>query len=158
MGWPQKEYPVKARLGWTDTVRTQFLAALGKGYTANGAALLAGISRATAFAKRSENPEFAQQWEEAVECGKDALEDEARRRAVKGVLKPVWYQGQKVGHNREFSDYLLVAMLKARRPEYRDSTKLETTLNINVATILDEAKARVKAARPESKLLEGDRS
>ena len=42
------------------------------------------------------------------------MEDEAVRRAVEGVPRPVFYQGQIVGAVQEYSDELLIRMLKAR--------------------------------------------
>ena len=42
----------------------------------------------------------------------DALEAEARRRAVEGVRKPVFYQGVICGWVGEYSDTLLIFLLK----------------------------------------------
>jgi hypothetical protein len=51
----------------------------------------------------------------------DQLEEEARRRAVDGVLKPVFQRGRQVGRIREYSDVLLVTLLKGKRPDtYRE--------------------------------------
>jgi hypothetical protein len=58
--------------------------------------------------------------------GVDALEEEALRRGVEGVLEPVWYNGEIVGHRRKYSDNLLMFMLKGRRPEtFRDNASVE---------------------------------
>ena len=46
-----------------------------------------------------------------------ALEEEARRRAINGVLEPVFQQGELVGHKRRFSDSLLAMLLEANNPE-----------------------------------------
>ncbi|MHC5536960.1 hypothetical protein ACYOEI_01645 [Singulisphaera rosea] len=52
----------------------------------------------------------------------DTLESEARRRALDGVEKPVFYRGQKCGAIREYSDALLMFLMKAARPErFRES-------------------------------------
>jgi hypothetical protein len=45
------------------------------------------------------------------------LEDEAKRRAHDGIDEPVFYQGEKCGVVRKYSDNLLIFMLKARRRE-----------------------------------------
>ncbi len=64
---------------------------------------------------------FKQLHEEAKDEAFDALEGEAHRRAVVGVLKPVYQGGQRVGAIREYSDTLLIILLKAGRPEkFRD--------------------------------------
>ena len=56
------------------------------------------------------------------------MEREAYRRAVKGVEKPVYRGGQLVGTIREYSDSLLMFLLRARRPElYRDHSRVERT-------------------------------
>jgi hypothetical protein len=49
------------------------------------------------------------------------LEDEAVRRAHEGLRKPVWYKGKIVGYETEYSDTLLLAVLKANNPDkFRD--------------------------------------
>ena len=54
------------------------------------------------------------------------LEDEARRRALQGVEKPVFREGRQVGTVTEYSDTLLIFLLKARRPEkFRDRARFE---------------------------------
>lgn len=59
--------------------------------------------------------------EEAMEHAADLLEIEARRRAEKGTLKPVFYEGEECGTIREYSDRLMEFLLKATRPEkYRE--------------------------------------
>jgi hypothetical protein len=64
---------------------------------------------------------FREVYDEAMEDAIDLVEAEAHRRAVEGTLKPVYQGGEKVGEVREYSDTLLLAILKGRRPEvYRD--------------------------------------
>ena len=56
------------------------------------------------------------------------LEAEALRRALKGTEKPVYQNGKQVGAIREYSDLLLIFLLKARRPTvYRENARLELT-------------------------------
>jgi hypothetical protein len=51
----------------------------------------------------------------------DQLEQEARRRAHDGVRKPVYQGGKRVGYIQEYSDTLLIFLLKGLRPEkYRE--------------------------------------
>jgi hypothetical protein len=72
------------------------------------------------------NPEFAADWQSALDRGCDALEDEAVRRGCEGYLKPIFHQGKEVGAIREYSDLLLIFMLKARRPAtFRDNYVLQ---------------------------------
>lgn len=82
----------------------------------------------TAYNWRSENQEFAAQWESAKEAGVDALEDEARRRAFEGTGKPVFHQGIECGTIQEYSDTLTIFLLKGARPEkYRERVSTELT-------------------------------
>ena len=56
----------------------------------------------------------------------DDLELEARRRAVEGTERPVFYQGGEVGYVREYSDTLLIFLLKAHRPnKFRERVEHE---------------------------------
>ena len=51
------------------------------------------------------------------------------RRASEGTLKPVFYQGKMCGEIREYSDTLLIFLLKARRPEtYRERSDINSTV------------------------------
>ncbi len=93
-----------------------FIAALARGCSAAAAAEQAGVARRTAYGWRA-NPAFLERWTEAIEAATDLLEDEARRRAVEGVEKPVYRAGKLVGNVRDMSDRLLMALLAARRPE-----------------------------------------
>lgn len=95
------------RVDW----RPAFITALGRAGIVLAAAQAAGVDRTTAYRERERNPEFAAQWDEAIDESADRLEAEARRRATT------------VG-----SDRLLMAMLKAYRPErYGDRQRVEVS-------------------------------
>lgn len=116
---PAKRTPVREK---------RFLAALARGVSVGGAASEAGLSRSTAYDWRAADADFAARWDAALEEGTDALEDEARRRALLGVETPVHYGGKAVGEIRKFSDALLMFLLRARRPEtYRERATTEPT-------------------------------
>lgn len=54
------------------------------------------------------------------------MEREAYRRAVDGVEKGVYYKGDRIATEHEYSDTLLIFMLKARAPEkYRENLKVD---------------------------------
>jgi hypothetical protein len=66
------------------------------------------MNRQWAYVLRAEDPEFAQAWDQAIEAGTDALEDAARKRAMRS------------------SDSLLQFILKSRRPhKYRENIRVE---------------------------------
>lgn len=66
---------------------------------------------------RDEDPDFSCAWTDALRQAVDAMEEEARRRAVDGVDEPVYYKGENVGSVKKYSDKLLEMLLKANRPE-----------------------------------------
>jgi hypothetical protein len=110
-----------------EEARRLFLGALSKGASVSAAAAVAKVDRRTVYKWREKAADFAEEWDDQVEVGTDVLEDEARRRAVQGVRKPVYQGGQLVGHVQEYSDHLLTILLRGRRPEkFRE--RLTTTL------------------------------
>ena len=90
---------------------------------------------------RKKDPKFDSSVKEAIECGYDMLEEEARRRAVDGVLEPVFFRGEEVGSIRRYSDQLLSQLLKGYRPKkfnpganvsIDSGEKVNLTINIGV--------------------------
>ena len=71
------------------------------------AAQAAGVGRRTVYDWLKQDEAFERLHAEALEDALDALEEEARRRAVDGILKPVYQGGRLVGGIREYSDTLL---------------------------------------------------
>jgi hypothetical protein len=114
------------RIKRTPQRRNKFLKALAESGIVGVAIKAAGICRDTAYLWRKDDSDFAQAWDEALEQATEKLEAEAYRRAHDGVLKPVFQNGQEVGQIREYSNTLLIFLLKAQRPEkYRDNAKVE---------------------------------
>lgn len=114
--------------------RKRFLDELALGQSVSAAARAAGGTPGNFRAWRRSDPDFAQDWDDAIEEGTDFIEDVATERALKK------------------SDPLMMMMLKARRPEKydRNSGKNGVEVNINVegskAKLLNKL-ARLKAAR-----------
>lgn len=95
-----------------------FIERLSQSGNVSDAAEYAGVARSTVYKHRNENETFSAAWDDAMEIATDALEAEARRRAVEGTTEPVgWYQGQPGGYVTRYSDNLLMFLLKAHRPE-----------------------------------------
>ena len=85
----------------------------------------AGVARQHAYRTRNRNKTFRRQWDEALEEAVDLLAGEARRRAT-GIKRDVWYAGEVVGAETEYSDKLLMFLLRAHRPRlYRDNVQVE---------------------------------
>jgi hypothetical protein len=115
------------RLKLNNARRQVFLRTLAETGNVTAAVEIAGTSRSRVYELRKADPSFAVAWEEAEESAADALEAEARRRAVVGVLEPVVSAGKVVRDDdgqpiaiRRYSDNLLLALLKARRPPRRE--------------------------------------
>lgn len=102
------------------SVQSVFLEAIAAGEKAVVAAEKAGAGRRTFYRWRTEDDKFAAAWEQAASAPKNELEHEALRRAVKGVEKPVYRGGEIVGHVTDYSDSMLMFLLKAHYPEKYD--------------------------------------
>lgn len=105
----------------------KFLGGLREGLTPKEAAERIGISRTTVFQWKRDDETFYARWDEAIDEGTDLLEKEARRRAVEGVVEPVWHQGAQCGEVRRYSDGLLTLMLKGRRSAIYNTERHEHT-------------------------------
>ncbi|HJU40431.1 MAG TPA: hypothetical protein VJ724_12710, partial [Tahibacter sp.] len=80
----------------------------------------AGYSRAAVYRWRAHNADFAKRWRLAIAMAADALEAEADRRGRDGVPVDEVLKRNERG-TRRYSDTLLLARLKAVRPElYRE--------------------------------------
>lgn len=103
---------------WTPEKEAKFIKSLvSTGGNIARACRAAKVARSTVYDHKKKDPAFAQKWSEAVEQGIDELEQEARRRAFSGTEKPVFYKGDVVGHINEYSDTLMIFLLKGNRPE-----------------------------------------
>jgi len=106
----------------------RFLEELSKCGNVTASCEAVGVNRVTAYRRQEANEAFAAAWEEAVDKGVEGLIDEAKRRAYKGVPEPVgFYQGEPGAIVQRYSDSLLMFLVKARRPEYKDRVALEHT-------------------------------
>ena len=118
--------------------RAVFLAEMAASGAVSSAATRAGVGRTFVYAQRAADPAFAAAWDDALETATDAMEREAWRRGAKGVLKPVYQGGKKVGTIREYSDTLLIFMLKARRPaRFRERVEQQHTGNVTVRVVYE---------------------
>lgn len=107
------------RAKFTSHARERFLTVLRATANATKAAASVNVSRRTAYDHRQADAEFAVAWGDAVEEATDALEAEARRRALEGWEEPVFYQGSECGYVRKYSDRMLELMLGGYRNRFR---------------------------------------
>jgi hypothetical protein len=84
--------------------------------------------------------------EQCDEVAADIMESEAYRRAVDGVEKPTgWFKGEPGGFVREYSDLLMIFLLKGLRPDkYRDRMEMRGMMGrFEMGRLPDEVVARI---------------
>jgi hypothetical protein len=142
------------RFKLTGERQERFLAALAETGIVSAAVEIAGTSRTRVYELRKRSADFAAAWEEAEEKAADALEAEAWRRAVVGIQEPLVSGGKLVREDdgqpiaiRRYSDTLMIALLKARRPErFKERAVVEHDITDNLADRLDAGRRRALAA------------
>lgn len=108
------------------TTRTQagdalLFQALENGHSVRKACAASGYTRQVVYRWRQKDAVFDSGWRQAVMKGADLLEEEADRRGRDGYNQPVFFRGRQAGVKRRYSDGLLLARLKALKPElYRE--------------------------------------
>lgn len=116
-----KTITVKKKVKWDRGRSTEmcegFLKLLKEGLTDKDAAAAVGCSTRYFRKRRKEDPDFEEAYQEARLDGNDVIRAEIQRRAVDGVLTPVFHDGKVCGHKRVYSDSLLIHQSKARMPE-----------------------------------------
>jgi hypothetical protein len=129
----------------TQPNKRAFLVALSETGNITGASKITGIARKTHYNWMQEDPAYAAAYKVALEQAAENLESEARRRATKGTAKPVFYKGEECGTVQEYSDTLLIFLLKGAMPD-KYSERFQGTMDVNV-TVEDktpqERRARI---------------
>lgn len=113
-----------------DNWKQIFITALLKSSNVAAACRKAKVSRTWAYKERDVDAEFDAAWQEALDMALDDAESEAWRRAVKGTVSNRQYDkdGNLIHTTRQYSDTLLIFMLKAHRPgKYRETVRNELT-------------------------------
>ena len=124
MAGPRTKRTPKKRRDW----KLAWLEAFERDLMVSAACKAAKVGRSTVYDARQTDPAFAQAWDDLENQTTDAMEREGYRRGVEGVERDVYHQGEVVGKERQFSDTLLIFMLKARKPDvYRDNARIEHT-------------------------------
>ncbi len=104
-------------------LKKKFLEAFREHGNVTWASRQAGLPyRTVVYEWQEHDNEFAAAFRDAEIEATEVMEAEGHRRGFLGVEKPIFHQGVIVGHVQEYSDNLLMFMLKARNPEkYRDN-------------------------------------
>jgi hypothetical protein len=135
---------------FTGARKRHFLEVLAASGNVSMAIAAAKISRRIVYDLRNNDETFARAWSDAEDIAADRLETEAWRRAVDGVEEPVISLGKVVQTEdgtplviRRYSDNLLLALLRAHRPEkYRDRSSVEVDVSDRLWERLEAARQR----------------
>lgn len=141
-------------IDWTDA----FLSALEDTGVISKACVSANISRKTVWMKRRDDKQFQERFEDSLKSGALLLEAEAIRRASEGLIRKKFTKAgapiidpetgeQYVEH--EYSDSLLLAMLRRHFPDqYRDKpAETHITTNVQNIVLFSEDKRKELQAR-----------
>ena len=145
--------------------RQRFLEALAATGNVTLAARAAAVSRTSIYAHRQADEDFERRWLEAEQIAGDRLEAEAWRRGVDGVSEPVVSAGRLVSDAegnpifvQRYSDQLLMALLRAHKPEkFREKT-IDLTGMLSLAAVVEDmhrVRERQQVEASEPKTIEG---
>lgn len=117
----------------TEEFKEAFLLMLGQVPNITAVCRLMNVGTEAVRTARKRDPKFNEGVLGAIDEGYDMLEEEARRRAVDGVVEPIFYKGEQVVDAtgkptgiRKYSDQLLIALLKGYRPKkFNPGAKLQ---------------------------------
>lgn len=118
--------------------RKVFLSVLAKtGRVAEAARAVGYLDTATLQQYRRNDEEFAEAWDNALDAAAHQLEEEAIRRATEGVLEPIFYKGAVAGYKTNYSDTLLMFILRGLKPGvYRENQRGgDTNINFGIAVL-----------------------
>ncbi|MCW4462190.1 hypothetical protein OK349_10775 [Sphingomonas sp. BT-65] len=104
--------------GWTPEKQTGFIDALAESGCVTEAAARVGMSATTAYTlrRRPDAQSFRMAWEAALDHAVQRLSDAAFARALNGVSRPVFFQGEQVGERRYYDERLTMFLLRYRDP------------------------------------------
>jgi hypothetical protein len=111
--------PRERRDGWTPEKQVDFIEALGECGCVTEACERVGLSPSTAYRlrRRPDAYSFRAAWDAALDYAIRRLSDAAFSRALNGVARPVWFQGEQVGERRYYDERLTMFLLRYRDPD-----------------------------------------
>jgi len=126
-----------------DSEKRAVLAALATTGTITKAAERANVAPVKVRGCIKADHEFGTMVREVMAVFADSLEDEAIRRAVAGITKDIYHQGEVVGHEQIYSDRLMEKLLAGRRPEIYGRQSLELSGPGGGPIQIEEAKGKL---------------
>lgn len=114
-----------------------FLTCYSKCGNVTQACRVARMDRTIVYDLKKQDPNFALRMDVARQEAADVLEQEARRRAVRGVREPVYQGGKRVGFVQKYSDTLLIFLMKGADPEkYRERHQINGQVDSSITLTL----------------------
>ena len=104
--------------GWTPQRQHDFIAALAESGCVTEACRAVGMTTKSAYRLRA-RPDasiFRQAWDIALDHAIRRLTDAVYSRAIHGVPRPIFYQGEQIGERRHFDERLAMFLLRYRDP------------------------------------------
>lgn len=98
----------------------------------------------TVYALRDRDDNFKRALEKAKAIFSESIEDEVYRRGIRGVLRGVYYQGQRVAQERQYSDRLLELAVKTHNPAFRDKVEVNANVKAGVLVLQGNTKDAAK--------------
>lgn len=105
--------------GWTPERQVAFIEALAECGCVAEACERVGITHAAAYRlrRRVDAYSFRAAWDAALDYAIRRLSDAVFSRALNGVTRPVFFQGEQVGERRYFDERLAMFLLRYRDPD-----------------------------------------
>lgn len=104
--------------GWTAERQADFIQALAESACVDEACRAVGMSARSAYAlrARADAVSFRNAWDTALEFAMRRLTDVVLSRAINGVPRAIFFQGEQIGENRYYDERLAMFLLRYRDP------------------------------------------
>jgi hypothetical protein len=133
---PRLSHPYK----FGPLARAKFLEVLERTGSVTDGCRAVGIHPKTAYEHRKLDDEFAYQWQGALDAIADRLEKRFLEWAHDGWFEDVWFQDQKVGEKRKKSDALILAAIRAWKPDrYAERRELKVDATVRGPMVVPAA-------------------
>lgn len=119
----------------TEEQRRLYLSYLETSGRKRNSAMLAGVDPARIQWLVKKDDEFAALEAAAMEGYKELIHASIHDRAINGVERGVYYQGERIAVERHFSDTLLLALAKAYDPRFRDHVQVDANVKAGVLVV-----------------------
>jgi hypothetical protein len=150
---------LRAPVARCDERDEQFFDMLENGHPVADACLSAGYTRQVVYRWRQKDADFGQRWRAALTVAADLLEEEADRRGRDGYVEEVFSMGELISSRRKYSDGLLLARLKAVKPEaYRERKAASANGQTQITIVIGDGEAEELLLKlvAQNKLQAGD--